>query len=109
LDELERTAAKIGIGPFDFWKLTPAELTKQVEAYAWRDEQAWRKTAWQTAHLLNIWLKKEDRVTVDDLLPKHKEKQEQKEPMTDEQMAQNALAWAIALGASDKRKGKGVR
>jgi hypothetical protein len=102
---MERTAAKIGIGPFDFWKLTPAELTKQVEAYTWRDEQAWRKTAWQTAHLLNIWLKKEDRITVDDLLQKEKPK----EPMTDEQMAQNALAWAIALGASDKRKGKGAR
>ena len=77
-----------------------------AEGYQWRDEQVWQRTAWQTANLMNVWLDKKDHVTVEDLLPKKKE--QKKEPMSDEQMAQNALAWAIAMGAVDKRKSKGA-
>lgn len=96
-------AANIGILPWDFWNMTPAEFLLQVKAHNWREDQAWQKLAWQTAHIMNVWLKKEDRVSIDDLLPK---KQEPKEEMTDEQMAQNVIAWALALGAEDRR---GVR
>lgn len=86
--------------------MTPAEFLLYIEGYNWRDEQVWQRTAWQTANLMNVWLDKKDRVTVEDLLPKKKE--QKKEPMSDEQMAQNALAWAIAMGAVDKRKSKGA-
>ena len=72
-----------------------------AEGYQWRDEQTWQRVAWQTANLMNVWLEKEDRLTVNDLLPK---KKEPKREMTDEEMAQNALAWAIALGAEDRRE-----
>jgi hypothetical protein len=86
--------------------MTPAEFLLYIEGYNWRDEQVWQRTAWQTANLMNVWLDKKDRVTVEDLLPKKKE--QKKEPMSDEQMARNALAWAIAMGAVDKRKSKGA-
>ena len=82
--------------------MTPAEFLLQVDGHKARDEHSWRKMAWQTAHLLNIWLKKQDRVTVEDLLKKN----EPKPPMTDDHMAENAIAWAIALGGVDKRKKK---
>lgn len=88
--------------------MTPAEFLLYIEGWNWRDEQTWRRTAWQTAHIINHWRKERDRVTVDDILPKRKGKQEQKEPMTDEQMAENAMAWALALGAVDNRKNKGA-
>lgn len=86
--------------------MTPAEFLLYLEGHNWRDEQIWQRTAWQTAHIMNVWLKEKDRVTVDDLLPKKKE--QKKEPMTDEQMAQNAIAWAVAMGAVDKRR-KGAK
>lgn len=93
-------AVHIGISAREFGEMTPAELIEQVEAYQWRDEQAWIKTAWQTAHFLNVFLKKEDRVDVEDLLPKQ---EKQKEPQTvDEQVAIMEM-WVAALGGIDKR------
>lgn len=81
--------------------MTPAEFYQRVEVYAKREEQEMRKLAWQTAIIVNHWRKETDLLTVDDLLPK---KKEPKREMTDEEMAQNALAWAIALGAEDRRE-----
>ena len=81
--------------------MTPAEFYQRVEAYAKREEQEMRKLAWQTVIIVNHWRKEADLLTVDDLLPK---KKEPKREMTDEEMAQNALAWAIALGAEDRRE-----
>ena len=86
--------------------MTPAEFLLYIEGYNWRDEQVWQRTAWQTALIINHWRKEKDQVKIEDLLPKKKE--QKKEPMSDEQMAQNALAWAIAMGAVDKRKSKGA-
>ena len=85
--------------------MTPAEFLLYAEGYQWRDEQTWQRVAWQTANLMNVWLKKEDQLTVNDLLPK---REKPKEPMTDQQMANNMIAWALALGAEDKRKNKGA-
>lgn len=79
--------------------MTPAEFLRHVEGWAWRDEQAWRKTAWQTAHALNIWLKPEERVTVDDLLQQEKPKEEQ----TPEQQAEIMAQWVAVLGGTDRR------
>ena len=75
-----------------------------VEGHAWREDQAWRKLAWQTAIIINHWRKENAQVTADDLLPDLQETKEVKVPMTDEQMAENALAWAIFLGAEDRRE-----
>lgn len=104
-------AAKAGLLPREFWRLTPAEFLLYLEGWQWREDQAWLKTAWQTAHIVNHWRGEKDQVTIDDLLPNRKgkqEQQEQEEPMTDEQMADNMIAWAITLGAEDKRKHKGA-
>jgi hypothetical protein len=88
--------------------MTPAEFSLYIEGYNWREECTWFRTAWQTVLIVNHWRKKEDQLTIDDVLPEHKQEQKAKEPMTDEQMAQNALAWALTLGAEDKRANKGV-
>ncbi len=81
--------------------MTPAEFYQRVEVYAKREEQEMRKLAWQTAIIVNHWRKEGHELTIDDLLPK---KREPKPEMTDEQMAQNAIAWAVALGAEDRRE-----
>ncbi len=94
-------AADIGIAPWDFWRLTPAEFYQQIESHNKREENELKKLAWQTVIIVNHWRKESDLLTVDDLLPK---KKEPKREMTDEEMAQNALAWAIALGAEDRRE-----
>ena len=83
--------------------MTPAEFLLYLEGYKFREELAWRRTAWQTAHLLNIWLKKEDRVTVDDLL---KQKETPKEPQTVEDQMRIMEAWVAALGGVDRRRKK---
>ena len=88
--------------PWDFWRLTPAEFKLQLEAHSGREEKEWRRTAWQAANIMNVWLDKNDRVTVDDLLPK---KQKQREPQTVEEQIAIAEAWVAALGGIDKRKG----
>lgn len=81
--------------------MTPAEFYQRVEAYAKREEKEMRKLAWQTAIIVNHWRKETDYLTIDDLLPT---KREPKPEMTDEQMMQSALAWAVALGAEDRRE-----
>ena len=92
----------MGLLPWQFWKMTPGEFEDYAEGWSWREENRKRDIAWQTANLMNVWLKDKDRVTVEDLLKKEETK---KGPMTDEQMANNAIAWAVALGATDPRKG----
>lgn len=77
--------------------MTPAELEEAIEAYQWRDEQQWRKLAWQTAYIINMWA--EEKVTIDDLLKFEKPK----EPQTLEQQIAIAEAWVAALGGIDKR------
>lgn len=85
--------------PRDFYTMTPAELYEQIDAYDEREEQSWRKLAWQTAYLLNIHLKDEDKVTIDDLL----KIQKPKEPQTVETQVQVIEMWVAALGGEDRR------
>lgn len=87
--------------------MTPAEFSLSVRGYNWREEREWRRVAWQTVWIVNHWRKEENQLAIGDILPEHEPKQ--KEPMADEQMAQNALAWALMLGAEDKRASKGVQ
>ena len=87
--------------------MTPAEFSLYIEGYNWREEQEWFRTAWQTVLIVNHWRKTENLLTIDDILPEYKQKQ--KGPMTDDQMAQNALAWALMLRAEDRRANKGVQ
>jgi len=85
--------------------MTLAEFSLYLEGWKWRDDEAWFKVAYQTMWIVNHWRKEGHEVTVDDILPK---REKPTESMTDEQMAENMLAWAIALGAEDKRKSKGA-
>lgn len=100
-----RTAANIGISPLEFGRLTLAELNILIEAHNKREEERdhveWQKWAWQTAHLLNIHLKKSDRVKFEDLMPRRKR---DVKPQTIEGMAEAAVAWVKAAGGIDKRK-----
>lgn len=83
--------------------MTPREFFIFIEGYSWREDQAWLKLAWQTAHIINHWRKEQDQVTIENLLPKRESPENKK--MTDEQMAERALEWAISMGAEDRRKG----
>lgn len=42
------------LAPGDYWRLTPAELSDMLVGAAGRTEREWERTAWMTAHLLNI-------------------------------------------------------
>ena len=88
--------------PWDFWRLTPSEFEELIKAYEWKDEQVWQRTAWQTMHLINIWLDKKDKITLEDLIPQRA--QPIKEQSIEEQI-QVMEMWVAALGGVDKRKG----
>ncbi|MCK9254103.1 MAG: hypothetical protein WDA72_11050 [Desulfomonilia bacterium] len=100
-------AAKAGLLPREFWRLTPAEFLLYLDGWQWREDQRWYRTAWQTAWIINHWRPEANQLTIGDLLPKH-EAEKKREPMTDEQMAENMLAWALIMGAEDKRGQKGA-
>jgi hypothetical protein len=94
--------------PWQFWRMTPAEFLIYIEGFRWREDQNWQRTAWQTVLIVNHWRKKEDHLTIDDLLPEQRKNKQIKEPATDEQMAETMIAWALALGAEDRRKHRGA-
>jgi hypothetical protein len=96
LPRLEEVAAEVGLCPWDFWRFTAAEFEVRVRAYDRRNEAEWRRVAWQTAYLLNIHLREEDRVTVDDLLGRQEALKEQ----TVEEQVEIMKAWVAALGGS---------
>jgi hypothetical protein len=60
----------------EFWDLTPGEFRHAVEGYqeAQRDSIEINHTllAWQTAHMINIWLPEGKKLTLDDLMGKEK-------------------------------------
>lgn len=58
----------LNLTPEQFWEYTPNEIYRLAEGYNWRRDQEKTLVAWQTALLMNIQLKKEDRVSVDQLL-----------------------------------------
>lgn len=59
----------LGLLPFQFWMLTPAEFDKMMQGYSRREEREWERTAWLAAHIVNMSGKmtKKD-VTIDILL-----------------------------------------
>ena len=59
--------------PWEFWRLTPGEYLDMCEGYNLRIEREMQRLAWQTAHLMNVHLRKRQRVTVDQLLGKKKQ------------------------------------
>lgn len=93
----------MGLFPWQFWRMTPLEFADYVDAWNWRDEQDWRRRAWQTAIIVNHWRKEGCELTVDDLLPK---KDKHKEPQTVDQQVKIMEQWVAALGGTDKRRVK---
>ena len=51
-------ACEIGIRPWEFWEMTPAELTAMLEGARTTEERRWYRTAWQVAYLLTPYSKK---------------------------------------------------
>lgn len=61
----------LGIDRIGFWGATPAELGEMLAGASWREEQRWRRVAWETAHLVNVSGKTLRRtITADELLGK---------------------------------------
>ena len=58
----------MGLKPWEFWRLTPAELEEQVEGYKAREERAWYRTAWLACYVLAPHTKK--KLTPEKLLGK---------------------------------------
>jgi len=68
---LKRTAfGLLGLKPWEFWRLTPGEYLEMCEGYNLRIEHEMRRLAWHAANVMNVHLKKRNRVTVDQLLGK---------------------------------------
>jgi hypothetical protein len=66
LTESSKTAAEAGLLPWEFWNMTPAELTERHEARCERDDREWERSAWMVSWILAAWTK--DPPTVDELL-----------------------------------------
>jgi hypothetical protein len=63
----------VGLLPWQFWKMTPAELNAYVIGSRTRNEWAMERAAWMVSHLMNISgksIKKGKHVTPDKLLGK---------------------------------------
>lgn len=63
-------AARAGIMPLDFWRMTLREVFIAIQAYKERREDEIEWMAWQTAALVNIHLPRGKSVTAHSLLGK---------------------------------------
>ena len=60
--------------PWEFWPLTPYEISVLIAGAAHRDTREWERAAWMTAHFLNISGKSvRNDVTADELLGRKSE------------------------------------
>jgi hypothetical protein len=41
--------------PWEYERLTPAELVRYVTAYREREEEQWRRVAFMVSHILGAW------------------------------------------------------
>jgi hypothetical protein len=58
----------LGLQPAEFWDLTWSEFQRAARGYHRRQESEWQRTRWMTTQLINIQLKREDRITPAELL-----------------------------------------
>ena len=68
-------AERIAVGtlqmsPRDFWEATPREFEHMCDGFRAAEDRDMTKLAWLTANVINIHLKRKDRVTVSQLLGK---------------------------------------
>jgi hypothetical protein len=47
----------VGILPWDFWRMTPAELDERREGARRQDEREWERAAWMVRCILGAWTK----------------------------------------------------
>jgi len=87
-DDLLETAARIGLDEERFWRMTPREFKRRVDAYTerqreraqlekMRQDTAIRNAAWIVATVMNFsgkQLKKGQRVKIEDLIRKPKDR-----------------------------------
>lgn len=68
--------------PWDYWRLTPAELSEHLHGAIWRTDRDMERLAWAVAHVVNISGKSvRSPVTVDKLLGRRGA--EQRDPAAD--------------------------
>lgn len=58
--------------PWEFWRLTPGEYSDMCEGYNLRAEREMERLAWHAANVINVHLRRKDRVTPKKLLGKEK-------------------------------------
>jgi hypothetical protein len=44
----------LGILPWDFWRLTPAEFARLLKGARRQEERKWQRVGWAVAHLMNV-------------------------------------------------------
>lgn len=75
----------MGMRPDDFWDCTTREFFAKMKGYQerelLRERSDWERTRWATWVLLNIQLGKENKISLEELLPFEWEKKEAKEPV----------------------------
>lgn len=68
-------AYEMGLRPWEFQRMTPAEFTQAVEGYHRRQEREWERTAWLVQHMYVPHLKKGKKPpTIDALLGRKPQK-----------------------------------
>jgi hypothetical protein len=58
---------ELALRPWEFWELTPAELSVMLDGYNRRERRAWERTAWLAANIMNVWTKR--RLKISDIAP----------------------------------------
>ena len=101
-----KSAAVIGIKPFEFWQLTPAEMIACGEAHEINTSNQF-KTAMISAWFNAYWLRGGDMPSFETLMDTLDGKIQQVKEMTDEEIFETIKVLNKALGGEviDTRKG----
>ena len=90
---MERLAfGQLGMSSHEFLSSTPREFYNRLKGFfdfkKWEDRQNWERTRWQTWHLINVQLKKEDRIKLTDIVLPHEAEGRQKEQKETQEIRQ---------------------
>lgn len=73
LRDVEPLAYEAGLRPWEFWRMTPAELAAFLEGHKRREERALERAAWMMAHHYNMHIPRgKPRPSIDKLLGRKK-------------------------------------
>lgn len=100
---MQELAAAAGVDPREFWALTAAEVDVVVRGYAKRQTHELERTAWLACAIINSIPFREKAITVDQLLGRSTETQEQLDARLNHI---SFMGWWRAHGGRDEMLGR---